>query len=250
MNRIKWMKSIAAACGALTLTAGIVILLGWLIDVPIMRSLIPGFHSVNSTVAIGMLLAGVSQLILCLPSASKRLIRVSKLCAVSLVVGGILTELAFVANWQQLLPTLWHTSPGAGFAFFLVGLSLLSRSWRHSAGGQLATWLGVIVLVLGFLSMLNQAATGGVIIGDNADAAKFVVASSLILFVVGLGLMLTPSTQRASTWSKMERRIYSMLIFGLALMTAVLMAVVLSARESDRRGEHLSTILALEEHVS
>mgnify|MGYP000285770772 CR=1 FL=1 len=215
-----------------------------------MRSLLPGFDSVNSTVAACMLPGGVSQLILSRHTASMRLIRVSQLCAVSLIAGGLLTELAFMSNLQQQLPAPWRTSAGAGFAFFLVGLALLSRSWRNSIGDQLATWLGAIVLVLGILSLLNQAATGGVIIAGAAEDAQFVIASSLILLIVGLGLIVTPPAVHASTWSTMERRIYSMLLFGLALMTAVLMAVVLSARESGRRGEHLSAILALEAEVS
>lgn len=253
LKKSKWINVIAPLSGAVTLAAGLTILLGWWFDIAIMRSLLPGFAPASATAAACMVLAGISQLTLSIQSASRWLIRTSQLFAINLILFGLGTELSLAAGWQELFAHPWQTSVGAGFAFFVAGLALLSGNWRFSSGLTPSMWLGWVVMVLGALSLTNQFLTGGVIIRAYSETqAHFIIAVPIPLIFIGLGLAI-PSSIRQSYLSQydgkatqLEQSVYALLCLTLTVMLSMFLALLLSSVESSNRNQNLLQALETE----
>ena len=67
--------------GLFATVAGIAVLVGWLFDIPRLKSVLPGFVSMKSNTAIGFVLAGLSLALLGFTIRSAWVRWLSRLCA-------------------------------------------------------------------------------------------------------------------------------------------------------------------------
>ena len=97
LARMVSLSRAAAACGA---AVGVIVVLGWAFDVPVVKSLGPHFASMKANTALSMLLAGVSLWCLSDESRPKRKSTVGYGCAILVALIGVLTlsEIAFRLN--------------------------------------------------------------------------------------------------------------------------------------------------------
>lgn len=251
LKQFRWQDVVAPLCGILTVAAGVFIMLGWGLDIPVMRSLLPGFGSANLTVAVCMVLAGISQLTLTDRFTSHWPLRLSRLCAAILILLGVIVETTYMFGAQNLVSQQWRTAAGAGLVFGLAGCGLLAGHWRIVGGLRPSVWLGWIILVMAVLALIQQLVLGGLIIQhDIPSNPEYVVSTVLVLVIIGLGLIVTRSTALPDTEQQdetpSERRIFQTVYISLALLMSLMLAMLTISMENGLRSKELSQVLAAE----
>ncbi len=249
----KRLDTIAPLCGAFSLAAGLIILLGWALDIAIMRSLLPGFAPANATVAVFMVLAGISLLAFYARSTFTWCLRISELCAVALIVLGFIAEFAYPIHSPLSLDNPWRTSLGAGTIFFVAGLGLLLGTKRFRNGILPSIWLGWVIIVMATLALVNQAITGGVTLQQGTeDSIRFVIATPIVLIVIGLGLAVPSAAQQLyrsqydGQASPLKQRIYALLCLSLIVVFTVLLVVLLTTIANANRTDALLQAMGTE----
>jgi two-component system cell cycle sensor histidine kinase/response regulator CckA len=144
----------------LLMAAGTLVLLGWLENISILMTVLPGKISMKPNTAVGFLCAGVCIVLLGSRSAARRSRLLGTALAGIIIVVGLLTLLEYAFHFDlgidQLLfkDILQNPYPGrmahiTAFNFCLVGLSLLLLSISRTQA-----WLSQILSLLSGLSAL------------------------------------------------------------------------------------------------
>jgi PAS domain S-box-containing protein len=169
-------QSFSRAAGAAVILMGGLVLMGWLFDVEILKSIIPGMIAMNpGGTAVAFVLAGVSLWIQSAP-ASRRLRAVAMACAGAVVIMALLRLGGYVLAWDggpdQLLfrdklaledrragyPN--RMAPNTAAALLLVGLALLLSGARSRIGvlaGQFAALATAIIALLAIIGYAYSA---------------------------------------------------------------------------------------------
>ena len=165
-----WLRIVAQVTGGLAIAAATTVLLGWILGVPALMSIVPGWPAMAPLTAVLFLVAGASLLLVATPTSERpHLVRLSRVAA-GLTVGLALARLlAHVLGVSLDLDTLGlhgarlgsaaagHTAPATAASFALIGSALaLAKSDRSPSVFQslaLATgllgWLGIARYVCG-----------------------------------------------------------------------------------------------------
>ena len=157
------LPAVSRAIGATSITVGGLVLLGWALDIPFLKSVLPGAVSMKANAAAAFLLAGVVLLWPDPPDRRKR--RVVRACGVTVALVGFLTlvEYAFGRDLgiDQLLfrepPGSVGTyspgrmAPGTSLNFLLLGIALLVLPVETRRGHRPSEWL--ILPVAGFAGL-------------------------------------------------------------------------------------------------
>lgn len=140
----------ARTCGSLSILLGVVVLMGWLLDVPLLRTLLPGHASMRPSAALGAILGGISILFL----RSNR--RGSLLASLALILmgGGTLIEYLFEIDLGiarlpfQTSPLPYadfQMAPIAAAGFLLAGFSLLLLLIHHKT--KITEWISQLLAI-------------------------------------------------------------------------------------------------------
>jgi len=155
--------------GAFALLTGVVVLIGWAADLPLLRSVHPSWVQMKANAAVGLAFAGLALVLsrLDAPPAQRRLGRLVAL--VPLVIGLLtVTEYGFAVDLDvdQLLfvepPRAFGTlapgrmAPNTAIALSLLGAGLLTldRPWR---GLRPAQWCAVAIALISLPAILVYA---------------------------------------------------------------------------------------------
>ncbi len=188
----------ARLLGWLTAAAGVSVLVGWALDLPVLKSVLPGAVTMKANTALGFVLGGLSIALVPRGPASRL---AGRSLAVATALLGALTLAQYVLQVDlgidQLLfrepeGTVGTLSPGrmaptSAVAFLLVGVSSwLARSRRTAS---IAQALALLVGLLGTLSTTGYAygATNLFGIGRYTQMA---VLTAVLFVVLGLGILL------------------------------------------------------------
>lgn len=141
---------------------GFVVLLGWVIDVPFLKSIGPQLATMKVNTALAFVMAGVAAVC---PRQSTAGWRTTGRClslGVTALGAATLAEYVVAADLgiDELLiadagsPALYpgRPSPVTAAGFLLAGVALVDLNWR-APGGSLARWCSLAVLVLGSLAL-------------------------------------------------------------------------------------------------
>ncbi|GAA6622937.1 putative bifunctional diguanylate cyclase/phosphodiesterase [Scytonema sp. NUACC26] len=147
---------------------GMTVILGWIFDVPVLKSVFPGLVAMKANTAIGLILAG-SALKLWHRRASNQIIRrTAQACALIVLAIGFLTVIEYGFNQdfhidQLLFKTpidpLNDAAPGrmavhTAMTFVLLGCALLLLFIRHP-NWQASQVLALVVFLIAFLGLLG-----------------------------------------------------------------------------------------------
>ena len=197
LARCEW----AARSCALAVTAlGLAVLLGWGLNIPLLKSILPGWVSMKPNTAAGFMLAGLALLCATRPRGSSRQFPGQYLTAALLSLLGLLTlaEYRFAVDFgidqwlfQSPHEAVAKAPPGrmavataAGLA--CTGLALLLLDSRGRIGSQIAALLGNLIGLLAFLGYAyGVKALYGV--GAYSSVALHTAAG---LIVINLGIIL------------------------------------------------------------
>jgi PAS domain S-box-containing protein len=162
------LQTIAKGSGILVAIIGGVVILGWIFDIPTLKSILPTWVTMKANTAIGFILSGVTLWSLSLPQ--RRSPRYSSLLAAVVLGIGLLTliQYAFDINLgiDQLLfkepaDAVATSAPGrmaanTAFNFLLLGstLFLLSKPRVFHPGVQTFTLTAFFIALLGLLGYI------------------------------------------------------------------------------------------------
>ena len=159
----RWLGWVAAGMGG-------IILIGWIINLPILRSLFPGQVEAKANTAVGFMLAGIALALKAGPDRAQHgsRVMVANLCAALAALTGLLTLGEYFLGWNLGMDELlFHDVAGAvdtvypgrmalpaALNFLLLGTAvILVRPDRDRAN---LAWLVVPVLVLAGLAFIGQ----------------------------------------------------------------------------------------------
>jgi PAS domain-containing protein len=140
METTRLFKKVSELLGLCIFLGGSVVLIGWILDIPVLKSISPGFVAMKANTAICFILIGLS---LWLSQArwqgNRTARRIARLCAFVVFLTGFLTFLEYMLGWDlgidQLLfkepaTAILTSSPGrmafnASIIFVIISIALL-----------------------------------------------------------------------------------------------------------------------------
>ncbi len=202
LPRILMPQRLPVLTGGFAVAIGVAALLGWSLDVALLRSFVPGQVAMKPNTAIGFLLAGSALLLACPAGPAYRLAWARVLAGLTIGVG-LLTLLEYLLGWDlRVDQLLFHEAPGAvgtlapgrmapasALGFVLVGMTLLVHKLEGRAA-WLPTALGIAVAVPGVVSLVGLIFAVPNLYGVGIHAQLAVPTSlAFIALAVGLGAL-------------------------------------------------------------
>ncbi len=193
-------KSLSRSASAFAILVGCLVLVGWALDITTLKSVFSDLATMKPNAALAFVLAGVALWLLHDEQVDQRKQRVAQICALLVVMIGLLTLSEYLFGWDlqidQLLfkdtaqtvgiSTPGRMAPAMAFSFLMVGLALwfLDIPQRHVIP-QIVT---VIVFAVALLALIGYA--------YGVDSLYAIVAFSsmafhtaLTFFVLSLGIL-------------------------------------------------------------
>ncbi len=168
--RLEW---VSLACGAMAMTVGVLVLVGWQLDIEVLRSVVPGYVPMNPASALGFIIAGLSlglqnrTLINKDRAFSRVLKRIAKSCAVIVFGIGVLVLFDDVLGLDQLLYSEHFSdhlssfrdlmAPILAFAFVLLGSSLFWLDASTPRGIRPAELFALMVMLIALFGMMGYS---------------------------------------------------------------------------------------------
>jgi len=160
----RWSKVAAG----ITMLVGSLVLLGWLLNITVMQSIIPGMISIKANTALTFFIAALALLLLQTKGSDPRLLFLRRACAILVTLVGFLTLIEYIFGWNlgfdqllfkdaSLLSGVYpgRMSPVTAFNFLLLGSALLIldiyHRYRMAQSLTLAAGLLSLFAVIGYL---------------------------------------------------------------------------------------------------
>jgi PAS domain S-box-containing protein len=204
----------ARAAGAAATVTGSLVLLGWLFDVSLFKSVLPGKIAMKPNTAVCLVLLGAALLLLVLaPSqhvvrATRR--RVAVACATMAAVTGLVTLFEYGFGVDLGIDRLFFRGsllakgdPGrmaasTALGFVLLGCSLLLLDARHKLGRLCSELFALVNLVIGLVALLGYFYGIESLYGVFAYT-PIAVHTAFLLAVLSLGVLVSrPASGLAS----------------------------------------------------
>jgi hypothetical protein len=161
----------------LTSTFGLVVILGWAFDLPMLKSVLPGAEEMNANTALGLILGGLALFVL-----AQRPSRVPQHFAQAVALGvgalGLVTLVEYLFAWRlgidELLfrasagaynSTRGRMSPYSAVAFVSIGLALVALPRPNLRLLSFST--AIVMIVIGVLSFLGYLWNASEVITDR-----------------------------------------------------------------------------------
>jgi signal transduction histidine kinase len=185
---------------AVTLIGGVVIL-GWIFDIALLKSVLPGLVSMKVNTALCFILGGVSLWLWHRQSATRMMRRVGLVCAILVLLIGLFTliEYGFNLNFgiDQLLfkvstigvgevaPGRMAVPSALNFLLLGLGLLLLSLGRRHYLPAQ---FFALFAFLIGFLGLLGYI-YGNTYFYNVASFTSIAFHTTVAFLLLSLGIL-------------------------------------------------------------
>ncbi|MEW6499797.1 MAG: hypothetical protein AB1589_46140, partial [Cyanobacteriota bacterium] len=93
------LQRVVKVAAAFVTSIGCLVLIGWIVDISILKSLLPGLVSMKANTAVGFVLAGTSLLLSAEPTASKWRL-VGRVCSLIVAAIGLVTLSEYLWGWE------------------------------------------------------------------------------------------------------------------------------------------------------
>lgn len=160
IRRIALLKSFSRAASATVIVVGCLALVGWALNITVLKSVLPGLVTMKANTALAFVLAGVSLWILCAEQTGLRMRRIARACAVIVALIGFFTLGEYLFGWDLGIDQLLFRE-----ALGAVGTFAPGRMAPTTALGFLVTGLVLVALDLprGFWAVQVFTLAAGVI---------------------------------------------------------------------------------------
>ncbi|MFA7418273.1 MAG: histidine kinase dimerization/phospho-acceptor domain-containing protein, partial [Melioribacteraceae bacterium] len=199
-------KIISKIAGLIVIVIGIAVLIGWMLDVPVLRSLYPDFEAMKPSSAISFILSGLCLWYLNYPKEKKNKILVWRLCALAIIIisGFTFIQDAFdlklgidpVFIKEQTKGLLTDSSvrmaPATSVNFLFLGLSFLLFSRVSVSTTRIIVSMIVPISIFAFLNYLSNSQS--LLYPENFRPITFF--SSITFVITAIGFLLFLSTEK------------------------------------------------------
>lgn len=164
------LQAISRIASLCVITMGCVVFVGWLFDIAVLKSILPGLVTMKANTAIGFIFAGTSLWLWHQRSESATYKHIALFCGAIALLIGLLTliQYSFSVNlgidqliFQESVTAVATATPGrmapnTAFNFLLLGsaLVLLGTPKPHYLAAQLFTLVAFLIALFGFLGYL------------------------------------------------------------------------------------------------
>jgi signal transduction histidine kinase/CHASE3 domain sensor protein/ActR/RegA family two-component response regulator len=249
------LKSVPAACAVFSIAIGLAVLAGWVLDVPFLKAVVPGFVSMKVNTAIGFVLTGASLLLLAPEQVAPGRSWPGRLLAVVVILIGALTLGQEMFGWHlgidqalledvdtRLLPTLMpgRMAVTSAIAFVLLGGALLAIDWTPQRGVRATELMVLAVMSLASISVA-QYFFARFFIFPAFDGTTMAMHTCVTFILLGSGVLVARPNRgilrsvRGRMVSPLEHRVYWALAVSLLAVVASGTAAYLSASDADLR---------------
>ena len=213
---IKALQSFSRTASTFVVLVGVAVLVGWVFNIDIFKSVLPGSVAMKVNTALGLIFGGTS-LRLWHRQPTSRLTRLlGQVCAVGVLLIGLLTlieysfsvDLGIDQAWIKTpLDPLGDAAPGrmavhTAFNFLLLGIDLLLLNRRRSSlPTQLIASVVFLIALLGMLGYLF----GNAVFYRIGSPTSMAVHTSVAFFLLSLGILFArPQQGAAAIFTQMD----------------------------------------------
>ena len=193
--------SLSRLLGFVALAIGSTVLVGWWCDIPVLKSVLPGFVAMKANTAVGFMLAGLSLALLGRASHAAPARWLAQACAAAVILLGLLTLYQYLfglnfgidqALFRESAGALGTLSPGrmapmAAFSFLLLGCALLLLGSRRTI--PTAQRLVLLVGLIGELPLVGYL-YGATMLFGVGHYAQMALHTSLLFLLLTIGVLL------------------------------------------------------------
>ncbi len=187
------LEMLARAAAEATAFLGLAILIGWALDLPLLRSGIPGSLAVKANSALGFLAAGLSARTLASRRSGERARLVAKVAGVVVAAVGFFTLVEYVAHVNLGIDQiLFHESgpgahpgrmaPNAALAFLFIGIALAVHDMETEGGTRPAQLLALAAALVPLQAIIGYA--------YGVEPMEGLAANTRVPFYAGIGFLL------------------------------------------------------------
>ncbi len=196
------LKLVPKWSGAAVSALGFIVLMGWIFDIPALKSPQPGLISMKANTAIGFILAGISLWLLREQPPGGRESRIARgvSCAVALL--GMLTLCEYFFGWDLSIDQLLvrepagamgtvipgRMAPNTALCFLLNGLSMLFLDTETAGGRRPARYLAIPPLMITLLALFGYI-YGAPELAGLVSHTKMALHTSISFLVLSLGII-------------------------------------------------------------
>jgi len=184
----------------------VIVIIGWIFDIPVFKSVNPDFVTMKANTAISFLLIGLSLLLLQKPDSgelSRRRRSFAYVCAFIVSLIGLLTLSEYIFGWnlgidqllfKELPPAVGtfyfsRMAPNTALNFLLIGICLLLLDVESKRGRRPSQWLLLIIALISLLALI------GYMYGVKSFYGRFLITTAMavhtaVLFnIVWIGIL-------------------------------------------------------------
>jgi two-component system, cell cycle sensor histidine kinase and response regulator CckA len=197
---IRWINWIPRIAGVMTVGIGVVVIIGWVFDNPILTSVHPALIPMKANAAFAFVFAGMSLLLV--SDRTKRLNALARLLAGLVCVIGLVTIAEYAFGWDAGIDQLIFIDsklpagtfyPGrmvlnSAFGFLLIGASLLTIERRTRWGDWFTQSSVLIVVITGLLGLLAYV-YGLSEFSGYGTAARMALHTSIAFILLAIGIL-------------------------------------------------------------
>ncbi len=163
------LKSFSHAASVTVILIGGLALIGWALDIPLLKSILPGLVTMKANTALAFILAGLSLWLLRDEAAGPRARRITHLLAGIVVLIGLLTLTEYVFSWNMGIDQLFfresreavgtsspgRMAPNTALNFLLVGIALLILDVETRRNHRPAQFLILTATLISLLALIG-----------------------------------------------------------------------------------------------
>jgi signal transduction histidine kinase len=256
---ISSLRFFSHAAAVTAIVVGALVLVGWMLDIPALKSVLPGLVTMKANTALALLLAGVSLWLLRTEQAYEWARRIAQACAFTVTMVGLLTLSEYLFGWDMGIDQLLfleplraggtsqpgRMAPATALSLALLGLAMLRLSTRrghllaHSL--SLTVALGSLLAVIGYVHGVKSlhAIAPFWTMEVNSALALTLLCVGLLFARPDRGLMAIVTSDSAA--GVMARRFLPPAI----LMPAVLGWLIFAGRHAGLYGAEIGLLLVV-----
>ncbi|WP_295390186.1 PAS domain S-box protein [uncultured Thiodictyon sp.] len=163
-QRLSSLRAVAAVAALTAVVLGLLVLVGWRLDIPVLIRVLPQWATMKPNTAVGFMLAGLALWWLRVAPAGRLRRAAGRVCASLVVLLGLLTLTEWLGGWDlgidHLLfadvPSGVPMAPAGAFCFVFSGLALLTLDLGTRPGRRPAEWLIVPPLAVAYVALVGH----------------------------------------------------------------------------------------------
>ncbi|MBA4312387.1 MAG: hypothetical protein C0417_07135 [Chlorobiaceae bacterium] len=222
------LMTLPYAAGAVTLCAGILVLIGWQFDIEIIKSPISGTVSMKANTAAAFLFAGLA--LIFLQRSGKAANILVRFCGSVIALIGLMSLAQYLFGWEMKIEDILFREPGGTLGtlhpglmapntalnFLLIGFTFLTITLQKQRGFFLIEFPLVFVLILCVIGFVGYVTKLEELTGPAAYT-RMAIHTAVTFIILCIGILFT-AYKRQHALVTIEQKIFAGLTAAAALI--------------------------------